>query len=386
MKNITKAFLCLLLLLTPAVCKAQSAVTQEKDATTELQIGQAVRLMEKGETAKSRSILEAVLEKSPGHAVARYEMAYSYLLDKDYAKALEELAAIPDPESLGWKYYQLSGSLYDYLGQPDKTMEVFNKGLELYPHSGMLYLERGLTRQRRQQLNEALEDYEKGIEAEPMFASNYYRAAQLLIGSSEPVWGLMYGEIMLNLIPDHPRAQEICRLIHNAWHKHLTVKDSTVQIALTQDRTLHIQTEDSALLYPFPALYEFYFNQAASEAGVTSIDKMDFATFCAIRKAQILGLNAQPEGRRPPGNVLFSYLGRMIEAGHFETYMYHTFREEVPEAYSTWQSAHPDAVKHFRQWRRACPLTITEENTFCRSRYTYVDFVLPFIGSEPEKP
>lgn len=364
---------CLLFLSHTASGYAQSETLAEK-----LIVQKAVNLMEQGHYAESRALLEKIPETGTAYHIARYETAFSYILEKDYRKALKELKRIKEPGSLEWKYYQLLGSTYHYLEQEDKALDTFNEGLEAYPRSGMLYLERGMMKQRKQLPNEALSDYEKGIEAEPMFPSNYYRASQLFaLGSSEPVWALMYGEIMVNLIPDHPRADEISRLMYNCLQQNVTRNDSAFQIKLTQDNTLHVNPKDSTLSFPFPALYQLYFNHAAKAIKAAPGKSIDFHTLCRIREKQILLLNAQDTGGHSPKNVLFDYLGRIIEAGHFEAYMMYTFKKQVPELYRSWLAGHQEELSHLKHWRKACPLSITLDNAFYRDKYAYVDFIIP---------
>ena len=94
---------CLLFLSHTASGYAQSETLSEK-----LIVQKAVNLMEQGRYAESRALLEKIPETGTAYHIARYETAFSYILEKDYRKALKELKRIKEPGSLEWKYYQLS--------------------------------------------------------------------------------------------------------------------------------------------------------------------------------------------------------------------------------------------------------------------------------------
>ena len=53
----------------------------------------------------------------------------------------------------------------------------------------------------------ALNYYEKGIEIDPKFPSNYYRAALLYDYSDHEIWGLIYGELFMDLEPNTKRTE-----------------------------------------------------------------------------------------------------------------------------------------------------------------------------------
>ncbi|MDE6402491.1 MAG: tetratricopeptide repeat protein, partial [Muribaculaceae bacterium] len=172
----------------------------------EFKIQYAVQQMDNGKIDESKSILEDILLKDPKHYVANYEMAYLLNMTGRYDEALKYLDKIKKSKERTDQYYQLLGIVYDYMGDPAKSIKAFKDGLKKFPKSGPLHVELGMMYQKAEDNEKALECYENGILADPMFPSNYLRAALLLMTSSEPVWALMYGEIFMNLEPDTQRA------------------------------------------------------------------------------------------------------------------------------------------------------------------------------------
>ena len=133
------------------------AFAQENPASKE--INEAIKEMDAGNFSQSRVILEGVLQKDATNYDAWYEYAYSYYMQKDYAKALEIMQAIPY--------------------------------------------------------------YEKGIEMAPEYPSNYYRLARIYCNSENEIWGVIYGEIFMNLERNTQRTREISALLYQTYQKAL---------------------------------------------------------------------------------------------------------------------------------------------------------------------
>lgn len=61
----------------------------------------------------------------------------------------------------------------------------------------------------------AVSYYEKGVYVEPAYSSNYYRLAQLFLSSKDKFWGLIYGEIFMNLERNSQRTEEMSKWLFN---------------------------------------------------------------------------------------------------------------------------------------------------------------------------
>lgn len=165
-----------------------------------------------------------------------YEVAYAYNLLKDYPRVislLEKLVLRPDANG---KIYHLLGNTYDNIGQAAKAVQTYEDGLKRFPDAGELYLEKGNGLQRKKDFKAAVIEYEKGIRADPMFASNYYWAAKLFLASNEKVWGMIYGELFLLLEYNSKRTAEMSCLLY------LTCKN---QISINPDGSILVKLATS---------------------------------------------------------------------------------------------------------------------------------------------
>ena len=64
--------------------------------------------------------------------------------------------------------------------------------------------------------------WEKGIEIDPNYSGNYYNAAQYYFFTQDKVWGLVYGEIFVNLESYSKRTAEMKDLLLEGYKKLFT--------------------------------------------------------------------------------------------------------------------------------------------------------------------
>jgi len=213
-----KLFLALLVqfLVISSFAQADSeiAITKAKEA---------IKLMDKGEIDKSIELLEESQKLDSKNYIYPYEIAYAHTLKKEYKKAIKILKKVKDYETINDQVYQMSGNCYSYLGEPDKAIEEYEEGMSRFPNSGNLHLEKGNIFLVQEKYNEAIVNYEKGIEVDPTFTSNYYRLAKLFLNSNDKLSGLIYGEIFMNLERNTKRTLEMSELLYNTYKSSITI-------------------------------------------------------------------------------------------------------------------------------------------------------------------
>ena len=69
---------------------------------------------------------------------------------------------------------------------------------------------------------EAIRFWEKGIEVDPNYSSNYYNASKFYYFTYDKVWSLIYGEIFINLESYSKRTPEIKSLLVEGYKKLFT--------------------------------------------------------------------------------------------------------------------------------------------------------------------
>ncbi|MDD2488630.1 MAG: tetratricopeptide repeat protein [Bacteroidales bacterium] len=286
----------------------------------------------------------------------KYELAWNYYLMKEFQKAINILEPITKQSDCPSDVYQLLGNSYDEAANEPMAIVTYDKGFERYPNAGCLFLERGNIAYKRSNFIGALFYYEKGIEQDPSFASNYYRASQIFLSSSEEVWGMMYGEIFMNLERGSTRAKEISSKLYNTYHSEITFNVNQISVNFNDPTIVYSDSKTRPNL--FPENYENALLKACyGKKNITLSSLID------IRKRFIqIFYKESPTFR----NVLFDYHKQLIDLGFFEPYNYWLFGYGNTNEAGIWISQNKALFDRFMAWFNENPFPINKDNVFSR--------------------
>ncbi len=356
-RDLCMYFIVLLFVLVP------SAFGQSKQELASTKCQEAIRLMDSGKVDESIVLLNEAIKLDPKETIYPYELAFAYCLKEDYktaVKILEKLRKSKEPSEL---VYQLLGNSYDMLGKPEKALETYADGLEKYPNSGCLNMESGTVYWIHEQYDKAVSYYEKGIEVDPEFPSNYYRVATAYCHSDAEVWGMIYGEIFMNLERNTQRTSEMSRLLYNTYKSEITFpNDSVVNISFCKNMSMTLEDLEE-LKIPFGMVYETIMSLAVGAEKNIDINSLD-----RIRTRFVENYYREKYNEKYP-NVLFDYQNKLKAAGHMEAYNHWLLKNGDEDAFSKWLVDNASKWGAFAKWMDDNPLLIDEEHKFSSSQY-----------------
>jgi len=328
---------------------------------------EAIKLMEKGQVANSIKLLEEAKKLDPKNINYPYEIAYAHCLDKNYKKAikiLEELKKRPDAID---RVHQLLGNSYSFNGEREKAIAAYDKGLKDFPKSGILHLERGNMELFVKNYDQALYYYEKGIKVDPKFPSNYYWCSKLFCNSTEEVWGMIYGEIFMNLERNSKRTAEISKLLYDVYNSEIKFQgDTSFSVSFSQNATISISDLSNLnnLKLPFGiGAYEPTLMMALIGEKSTDIHALN-----RVRQKFVELYHAGDTYEKYP-NILFDYQRQLLEAGHLEAYSYWILMKGNEDEVITWKNNNSDAWDNFIEWFFENPIEIDRDRFFHRDNY-----------------
>lgn len=327
-------------------------------------VDSAIVLMERGEINDSRILLESVLEKNPIHYNANYELAYLYCMQKQYDNSIAILNKIKDSPQITDRYYQLLGTIYDYKEQSKNAIDIYKEGISKFPKSGRLHVELGMMYHKSNDIMTALNTYEKGILADPMFPSNYFYAGLVLLDSSEPVWGLMYGEIFMNLEPYTDRARTMSKYLFETIKSNVLLTDTAFVANFTGKKSLQFNQSSMSLEMPFPLLYQTCFNAAGRKAVEEGLDTLELYTLGKIHDYQVE--HGMIYFKEICNNPLYIHLLKVRNAGFMEDYCMLLYKGGAPTDYAGWMSMNKEHYLDFMKWREENKLQLSPNNCFSR--------------------
>ena len=329
-----------------------------EDAVEYLKSG--IKSVDKGDYEDGVNQIKKALEIEPKNTLFNYELAFTYYKMNKYDKViniLEKVKKNPDTFDL---IFSVLGNAYDIIGDRDKAIETYKTGLKKFPGSGKIYLELGVVEISEKKYEEALKYFEKGIEVEPTHPSNYYWASQIHAGSKYPLWGLIYGEIFLNLEQGTKRAEGISEMLFKLYSESISMRDSsgkkTINIKLNRVNDGKGFESDYEMTAMFAAL-KLAADSTVSGFNIDAMNKL---------RHYFIEMWYGTEKTKNDHNVLFDYHKMMIDKGLFEAYNYFILAYGDTDEFKKWAESNKEKAKEFDNWFSEYGINLTKENAMYR--------------------
>ncbi len=329
---------------------------------------QAIVKMDSGFISESIELLEKAQALDPENFIYDYEIGYAYLMDQDYKSSIKHLKKTLKFDNVNDQCYQMLGNAYDISGNPKKALKTYDQGLEIFPRSGKLYLEKGVVYALEKDYDEAIKQYEKGIIAEPNYPSNYFRAAEYYLNTKDEVWGMIYGEIFMNLERDSDRTSMMSKALFDTYQSEIDITSDTSAHVSFASNNMYINTDDikggsENLLHSMTLTTKKMYYETALAFAIVDIDSLNLESLNKIRSG-FVDFYFNQDYYEKFHVVLFEYQKKIKDLGYIEPYNYWILSEGDPEGFNQWAEKNIDLWNSFIDWFIENPIEITEENKF----------------------
>ncbi len=346
-----------LLLILSLATESARAEQNPLDENARQSLESAIRSVDEGNIDVGISMLETLLSLYPDNYVVRYELAFAHLRAEDNELALETSLPLLNHPDATPMVYSIVGSCYDYLGQSEKAIETYALGLDRFPRSGLLHVEKGITAYRNSDFQLALDHYEKAIEVAPRYDAGYYRASKLYRSSTAPVVGLLYAEAHILLSNRRDRNSEMSNLIKEILEDHIKIGGDSIKITLVGNRTI---TENMSPRERFLLGLELGYALGCSAL-------KNGYTLSSVTEMRGVALDLLLETFAPDNRMALQRFQKAVkDAGHWDAYNVLVLGPAFPEDTENW-FANPDNEEKFSafaEWFRNYPEEIIgDENT-----------------------
>ena len=327
---------------------------------------EAIRLMDRGNIEEALLLLEEAQKLDSENIFIPYEMAAAYYLNKDYATSIRILKKLRKRKDVNSLVFQLLGNSYSLNGERKNAIKTYEEGLKKFPNSGALHLERGNMEMFVENYSDALRYYEAGIKVDPAFPSNYYWAAKLYCNSSEKVWGVIYGEIFINIETSTNRTVEISKLIFDTYKNEIQFQEEnkvSVNFSKNAEISLEWLSDPKNFKLPFGGVYVLTLILAVipeKEINISSLNRI---------RTNFLELYYDNENQEKYPNVLFDYQNKMFAEGQLEAYNHWILMHGDLDGFERWRENNPEKWDAFLDWFVYYPLILSEDNKFFREQY-----------------
>lgn len=310
-------------LLLSVLLGTTAAVSAQEQQTAKLLQETARTLVQKGDYDNAVVILDRAKQQEPNNTSILKDLCFAAYLKRDFSKAIEtgkELIEKPDADA---QAFQLLGLAYKAIASYKECGKLYRTALRKFPNSGVIYNEYAETFALENELEEAITQWEKGIESDPGYSSNYYNATMYYVRKSNWLRAALYGELFLNLESYSTRTEEIKGQLFTSWTNLLT--PGNIQQLTEQKTTTAFEKEVLEVLAKA-------IKQPAAALSITAM--ISVRTRFAVEWAAV--------NQKKYPFTLFSHQQYLLSQGLFEAYTYWLMAPSVgTAAYQAWQQQHP---------------------------------------------
>jgi tetratricopeptide (TPR) repeat protein len=330
---------------------------------------EAISLMdEKGDYDGAIKLLEQATKIEPANSGHKYEIAFAYYNQKKFDRAKDILKDIIKKNDASFRYYQLLGNIYDVQGEPDKAISTYKSGLNKWPDDGHLYNEMGIVELGRKNYNAAVEYWEKGLQVDPAFSSNYYWASKMYCSSDKKIWGIFYGELFMNLERNTKRTAEISKLLYNTYKKCVIIGDQSAEVKFVDQNVMYVDSKDKDPKIPFSVHYETGMSLSAIPLVLEKKKDYGMDEISKMRSDFIEKWYDKDLPQKYP-NIVLDWQKKLADKKYLDCYNHWLMMKGDEDQFDAWHSKNKDLYDEFLKWFKDNPMKVDKDNSFYRSQY-----------------
>lgn len=319
-------YILTLFLLAALTANAQQQSVSEMQQT-------ARTLLQKGDFDNATVMLERARKQDPTNLELMRDLSYVSYLKRDFAKAMEAGKEMVEHPNADAQAFQLLGLTYKATAAYKECGKLYRTGLRKFPNSGVLYNEYGELFALENELDEAITQWEKGIENDPTYSGNYYNAALYHARNNNWIRAVLYGELFLNLESYTARTQDVKNQLLTAWRNMLT--PSTLQQLKNAKATSAFER----------AVLDQLSKTMQGSKGTGSIDDL-----IAVR-TKFIEEWMKNDAKTYPFH-LFNHQQYLIKQNTFGAYNYWLFSSGA-DMYQLWQKQHEKEAADFTAFQQS---------------------------------
>ncbi|RYE52269.1 MAG: hypothetical protein EOP48_16855, partial [Sphingobacteriales bacterium] len=213
------------IILATGLCLSFCGLLNAQQADSTSPQGMAKSFLRKGDYTNAIMLLNRASVSNPNDLEIQKDLAYAYYMKRDFAKGLEVAKPIVKRKDADVQSFQILGLMFKAVEERKECEKMYKEGLKRFPNSGVLYNEYGEMLWTKQEFANAVKLWERGILSEPSYPGNYYNAAKFYYFSADKVWGILYGEVFINLESYSERTTEIQTQLIDSYKKLFTDPD-----------------------------------------------------------------------------------------------------------------------------------------------------------------
>jgi tetratricopeptide (TPR) repeat protein len=289
-------------------------------------------LMRQGEFETATTVLLKAIKQDTLQLDMQKDLAYLYLLQKYYAKATQVARPLIDRADADAQCFQILGMAYKAVGNNAECTTLYKYGILKFPQAGVIYNEFGELLAKQNQLDQAIIQWEKGIEQDPNFSGNYYNACMYYSINRQWIRVAFYGEYFINI-------------------ESYTARTDAVKIKILNAYQSLLQPNAIASIISSTAFEKTLANAICNISQETKIVNIGIDTILSARTRFLNKWNMEQAAQYPLR--LIDHMNQLVKESMFEAYNQWVFGNSInATAYQQWQTANANKAKEYQQFQQ----------------------------------
>ena len=326
----------------------------------------ATALIGQNKYSEAIELLKEAKKLEPDNIVYPYEIALAHYHLRSYKPAIKILKKLTKHDECSPAIYQLLGNCFDNMGLSKEAIEIYDKGLEIYPEAGSLYLEKGIVEFTIKNYDEAIAQWEKGVEMDPSFSSNYYWLGKIFAVTKDKVWASIYAEMFMNIERNSARTVEMSRILYKVY-------DDVINNSLNDQGKISFSREinpdhEKGLKTSFPNIFSGIMNLGLPTEQISSQERLSLSSINILRQNFLNKWFEENKDHEYP-NILFDFLNILKSKGFLECYNYWFLMMGEEDEFGFWYEENRSKYQEFTAWFNKNPLVLDRNTFFVRQQY-----------------
>jgi|SRR5690606_18822491 len=339
-----------LLFILSIFCNSIWGQNQEK---AEILVDEGIAYHDKGDYEAAIRKYDQALELDKDNLLALAEKAMTLLSLQKYEETIEYCQTAIDKhpgEKNLQNVYVTCGTAYDGLQKTEKSIEMYDKGIKLFPNYYQLPFNKGITLFNAHNYEEAVICFQKSATLNSQHASSQNALARILTIQNKRIPAILAFSRFLIIEPQTNRAKENLGLLLNIIKANIEQTDEnsiTINRVLLVDTTTEGKVKENSfvstdLILSFDAALDY----GQENKHKTEVEKFirKFETICASLK------ETQGKNYGFYWDYYVPYFVEMNDKNFVETFAYIAFATADNPEVNQWLNAHDKEIEDFYGW------------------------------------
>jgi len=212
-------------------------ITANSQTESEKLVYEGIELHDQGKYKKALKKYDQALKIKPGDLLTFAEKAMTLQAMGDYEYCFdvceEAIKTNPDSEYLDHIFTSYANAL-DLYGQPEKAIEIYERGILKFPDYYNLHYNKGVTEAGINNFDQSLKSFEAAITCNPFHASSHQAISSLQLENGSKTCSLMAMCRFFVLEPTSERSVQNLVQLENLFKGNVSQSDQTITISIDE--------------------------------------------------------------------------------------------------------------------------------------------------------